>query len=70
MKNFEADQKRMKAIMANFEEKKPDMSDEEKRERIDLISMMKDCFNLFKMALNEQTARIERGGGSYMNDVT
>ena len=30
MKNFEADQKRLKAIMVNFEEKKPDMSAIEK----------------------------------------
>jgi len=53
MKNFEADQKRLKAIMVNFEEKKPDMSTLEKQERNDLIQLCKDCFNLFKLALNE-----------------
>lgn len=54
-KNFEADQKRLKAIMLNFEEKKPDMSEGEKRERNDLILLIKDCYNLFKLALNDQT---------------
>ena len=37
IKNFEADQKRLKAIMVNFEEKKPDMSALERQERADLI---------------------------------
>ena len=37
IKNFEADQKRLKAIMVNFEEKKPDMSAIERQERTDLI---------------------------------
>jgi uncharacterized protein involved in exopolysaccharide biosynthesis len=36
-KNYEADMKRLRAIMTNFEEKKPDMSDGEKKERNDLI---------------------------------
>lgn len=53
MKNFEADQKRLKAIMVNFDEKKPDMNETEKRERLDLVQMLKDCFNIFKLALNE-----------------
>lgn len=70
MKNFEADQKRLKAIMLNFDEKKPDMQDQEKRERNDLIQMVKDSFNLFKLAFNEQTTRMERGAGTYINDVT
>jgi hypothetical protein len=59
-KNFEADQKRLRAIMTNFEEKKPDMSEGERRERNDLVQMCKDCFNLFKLAYNEQTTRMER----------
>ena len=46
--------------MTNFEEKKPDMSEAERKERNDLIQMCKDCFNLFKLALNEQPARMER----------
>ena len=53
MKNFEADQKRLRGIMLNFAEKKPDMSDAEKKERLELIQMAKDCFSLFKLALNE-----------------
>ncbi len=52
MKNFEADQKRLRAIMTNFEEKKPDMLDAEKKERSDLIQLCKDCFNLFKLSFN------------------
>jgi hypothetical protein len=70
MKNFEADQKRLRGIMVNFEEKKPDMSEGEKRERTDLIQMTKDCFNLFKLAYNEQTARLEKAGGNYIIDQT
>jgi hypothetical protein len=37
MKNFEADQKRLRAIMVNFEEKKPEMGAAERQERADLI---------------------------------
>lgn len=33
IKNFEADQKRLRAIMVNFEEKKPEMSEGERQER-------------------------------------
>ena len=46
--------------MTNFEEKKPDMSEGERKERNDLVQMCKDCFNLFKLAYNEQTGRMER----------
>ena len=53
MKNFEADQKRLRAIMLNFDEKKQDMQDQEKKERQELILMIKDSFNLFKLALND-----------------
>lgn len=53
MKNFEADQKRLRAIMLNFDEKKPDMQEAEKVERNDLIQMIKDSFNLFKIAYND-----------------
>lgn len=66
MKNFEADQKRLRAIMTNFEEKKPDMADGEKKERSDLIQLCKDCFNLFKMAYNQQTSKMENSGGTYI----
>jgi hypothetical protein len=68
MKNFEADQKRLRAIMLNFSEKKTDMQEEEKRERSDLVLMIKDSFNLFKVAYNEQTLRHEKAGGVYIND--
>ena len=67
MKNFEADQKRLRAIMVNFEEKKPDMSEGERQERQDLIQLCKDSFNLFKLALNEQTAKVGNGQGTYIN---
>lgn len=70
VKNFEADQKRLRAIMLNFDEKKPDMSDAEKDERQELITMMKDAFSKFKQALNEQTARMERGAGGAGMDET
>lgn len=70
MKNFEADQKRLRAIMLNFEEKKPDMQEAEKRERNDLIQMIKDSFNLFKIAYNDQTVKMERGAGTYITDVS
>jgi hypothetical protein len=69
MKNFEADQKRLRAIMLNFEEKKPDMVEQEKKERQELILMIKDSFNLFKLAFNEQTLKAERGAGVYINET-
>ena len=69
MKNFEADQKRLRAIMLNFEEKKPDMVDQEKKERQELILMIKDSFNLFKLAFNDQTVKAERGAGVYINET-
>jgi hypothetical protein len=37
MKNFEADQKRLRAIMVNFEEKKPDMGEAERLERAEVL---------------------------------
>jgi len=52
--------------MTNFDEKKPDMTDTEKGERSELIKMCKDCFNLFKLAYNEQTAKMEKNGGTYV----
>lgn len=52
--------------MVNFEEKKPEMSESERQERMDLIQLCKDCFNLFKLALDEQTARVENGQGQYI----
>ena len=61
MKNFEADTKRLKAIMSNYEEKKSDLTEAEKKERNDVVVMTRDCFNLFKMAYNDQTSRFERG---------
>lgn len=70
MKNFEADQKRLRAIMLNFSEKKTDMHEDEKRERADLVLMIKDSFNLFKVAYNEQTLRHEKSGGVYINDIS
>jgi hypothetical protein len=33
MKNFEADMKRLRAIMLNYEEKSPELSTDEKKER-------------------------------------
>ena len=61
MKVFEADQKRMKSIMQAYEEKKPDLSDREKKERMEVIQMTKDCFTLFKLEFNEQTTKFEKG---------
>ena len=43
------------------------MTEAEKRERNELIQMSKDSFNLFKLALNEQTNRIEKGAGTYIS---
>ena len=52
--------------MTNFDEKKPDMTDTEKGERQELIQLCKDCFNLFKLGYNEQTAKMEKSGGTYV----
>ena len=32
--------------------------------------MVKDSFNLFKLAYNDQTTKMERGAGTYITDVT
>lgn len=32
--------------------------------------MIKDSFNLFKIAYNDQTAKMERGAGTYITDVS
>lgn len=62
MKNFEADLKRLSAIMKSYEEKKAaSLEEEEKKERHEIIQMTKESFNLFKIAYNEQTNRMERG---------
>ena len=61
MKNFEADTKRLRAIMQNYEEKKSDITEQEKKERQEVINMTKDCFNYFKLVFNEQTTRFEKG---------
>jgi hypothetical protein len=37
MKIFEADQKRLKSILISYEEKKPYLSEKEKRDRYDII---------------------------------
>ncbi|CDW89514.1 UNKNOWN [Stylonychia lemnae] len=61
MKVFEADQKRLKSILQTYEEKKSDLVEREKKERLDVISMTKDCFTLFKIEYNDQTSKFEKG---------
>ena len=70
MKNYEADLKRLSSIMQNYEEKKADLADQEKKERLEIIQLTRDCFNLFKMAYNDQTNRIERGILGQNNDAS
>lgn len=61
IKVFEADQKRLRSIIQAYEEKKPDLQEREKKERLEVIQMTKDCFTLFKMELNDQTSKFEKG---------
>ena len=61
MKVFEADQKRLKSILQTYEEKKSDLVEREKKERLEVISMAKDCFTLFKLEYNDQTTKFEKG---------
>ena len=65
MKIFEADQKRLKSILISYEEKKADLTEKEKKERNELINLLKECFLLFKISFNDQTNKFERlnGGG-------
>ncbi len=53
--------------MVNFEEKKPDLGEAEKQERAEVIQLCKDSFNIFKLAMDEQTAKVENGQGTYIN---
>ena len=53
--------------MVNFEEKKPEMGEAEKQERGEVIQMCKDAFNVFKLAMEEQTSKVERGQGTYIS---
>ncbi len=61
MKVFEADQKRLKSILQTYEEKKADLPEKEKKQREEVIQMLKDAFNLFKQSYNEQTMILEKG---------
>eukprot|EP00347_Sterkiella_histriomuscorum_P004537 403360085 len=61
MKVFEADQKRLKSILQTYEEKKTDLLEREKKERLEVIQMAKDCFSLFKLEYNDQTNKFEKG---------
>ena len=61
IKVFEADQKRLRSIIQSYEEKKPDLQEREKKERLEVIQMAKDCFTLFKMDFNDQTTKFEKG---------
>ncbi len=61
MKNFEADLKRLASVKQNLEEKKPDLAEEEKKDRLDIIQMTRDVFSMFKVSYNEQTSRFEKG---------
>jgi len=44
IKSFQADQKRLKSILLDYIDKKPDLFDNEKKEREDVIESLKDCF--------------------------
>ena len=60
MKIFEADQKRLKSIMQSYEEKKPDLTEREKKERNEVILLLKESYLHFKSAFNEQTNKFEK----------
>ena len=53
MKVFEADQKRLKSMLINYEEKKPDIAEKEKKDRLEIIQLLKESFLLFKIAYND-----------------
>ena len=57
MKVFDADQKRLKSILQNYEDKQSDLGSTEKRERNNLVEQLKDCSKLFNMAFTNQTER-------------
>ena len=65
MKIFEADQKRLKSILISYEEKKADLTEKEKKERNELINLLKECFLLFKISFNDQTNKFERLNGGF-----
>lgn len=47
--------------MQNYEEKKSDLEEREKKERLEVIQMAKDCYTLFKLEYNDQTTKFEKG---------
>lgn len=51
----------MKSILQTYEEKKADLMEREKDERIEVIQMAKDLFSLFKYEYNDQTNKFEKG---------
>ena len=65
MKIFEADQKRLKSIMLSYEEKKPDLTEREKKERNEVILLLKESYMRFKSAFNEQTNKFEKQNGGF-----
>lgn len=67
MKVFEADQKRLKSILINYEEKKPDLTEKEKKDRLEIIQLLKESFLLFKIAYNDQTSKVEKSRNGFMD---
>ena len=59
MKQFEADQKRLKGILVNYADKKADLGLKEKTEREEIIVALKDCFRLFQIQFQDQTLRFD-----------
>ena len=61
MKQFEADQKRLKGILLNYKDKKTDLSEKEVKEREDIIEDLKETFRMFNIQFQEQNLPFDNG---------
>ena len=56
--------------MLTYEEKKPDLTDREKKERLEIIQLLKESFLLFKIAYDEQTNKFEKASNGIPLDIS
>ena len=58
---FEASIKRMTSIMVNYEDRKQDLKDEERKDRKDVIDYLRTSMKKFNYELEEQTRQFKAG---------
>ena len=53
VKIFEADLKRMTGIMVTYEEKKPDLTQKEKGDRLEIVKLLRESLKLMKFEFED-----------------